>query len=122
MFGLVADALEKQQRKAKKRKNPFAQYLERDAKNTTIIIKNGNHFLNARLENYLLVSDPTYIFKKRAKKKATAAVAVVVVVVDLSNVRSRDSTKAACTQHKWRFTNLLHTNSDAFFSLLFLMF
>lgn len=22
--------------------------------------KNGNHFLNARLENYLLVSDPTY--------------------------------------------------------------
>lgn len=27
--------------------------------------KNGNHFLNARLENYLLVSDPTYVLKKQ---------------------------------------------------------
>lgn len=36
--------------------------------------KNGNHFLNVRLENYLLVSDPTYVLKKQQhRKKPTAA-------------------------------------------------
>lgn len=31
--------------------------------------KNGNHFLNVRLENYLLVSDPTYVLKKKQQHR-----------------------------------------------------
>lgn len=61
--GLVADASTFRNKK----KRNIRTISKEMQKNTTIIIKNGNHFLNARLENYLLVSDPTYVLMKQKK-------------------------------------------------------
>lgn len=59
--------------------------------------KNGNHFLNARLENYLLVSDPTYRLgeqrEDREEKKHTHT------NQSKSAAAANRKTKAACTLH-----------------------
>lgn len=56
---VVVRMLQNRRRNEKKIWKPFVQCRKR-WKEYHNNHKNGNHFLNARLENYLLVSDPTY--------------------------------------------------------------
>lgn len=62
--------------------------------------KNENHFLNACscLENYLLVSNPTFILKMWTEKKKIKQQPLIV----------------GQSIHKLCFINLLHANNDAF--------